>query len=233
MKTYLEKHKIAALIILVIIILILSLIFVPQFKPIVKSIQNLVVPEGSPLYDAFFPDQDEEEPEQTGTGGSSEEEEQEEEIPLNETIEYLSSETYRTCVHTLIIQKCKDYLITTEDTITYEQGLGYFKCYNQFGNNTETPLEITINAPNRIFYNRCGYMFKPTLKEKCLKNMYIEMCMENDLEYTEYNTALGTLICTDDGFYTNEDYEIHEKFMELEVTQETIDNRCGFDTDIV
>jgi len=225
MKTYLEKHKIASLVILVIIILTLSILFVPQFNPVLKTIQNLVIPEDSPFYDDYVPQSDEEEPEQTSTGGSSEEEQ--EETPANDTIEYLSSKTYRTCVHTLIIQKCKDYLITTEDTLTYEQGPGYFKCYNQFGDDTETPLEITINAPNRIFYNRCGYMLKPTLKEKCLKNMYVEMCMENDLEYTEYNTALGTLICTDDGFYTNEDYDIHEKFMELEVTQEMIENRCG------
>jgi len=221
MKSYLEKHKIAALIILVLAILILSLLFVPQFKPVLKSIQSIVVPEDSPFYDDYRPQSDEEEPDQANTGGS-------EEPSANEptsNASYLESETYHTCVHTLFVQKCKEYLSPSTE-LTYEKGPGYIKCYNV----ENTNQELIINVPTRIVYNRCGYLEPLSPREICLKNMFIEMCSEEDLAYTEYNLALGNLICTDDGFYVEYDANSHQKYKELKITEETKKNRCGTDT---
>jgi len=220
MKSYLEKHKIAALIILVIVILGLSIFFVPQFKPILKSIQNVVTPGDNPFYDDYISQSDEEELDQTNTGSGSSEEPSPNNPTSNES--YLNSETYHTCVHTLFIQKCKEYLAPSTE-LEYEKGPGYVKCYNT----QDIDQELIINVPIRIIYNRCGYLEPLKPRDICLKNMFIEMCTENDLEYTEYSLALGTLICTDDGFYVEYDVNSHEKYKELEITEETKENRCG------
>lgn len=225
MKNYLEKHKIAALVILVVVILILSILFIPQLNPIKDYIQNSIIstPENNPLYDDYVPQSDEEEPDQTSMGGSGSSEEPSPENPTsNES--YLNSETYKTCVHTLFIQKCKEYLsLSTE--LSYEKGPGYVKCYNT----QNTDEELIINVPIRIVYKRCGYLEPLKPRDICLKNMFIEMCLEDDLTYTEYGLALGTLICTDDGFYVEYDKDLHEKYKELKITEETKNTRCGSD----
>ncbi|MBL7147447.1 MAG: hypothetical protein ISS82_01325 [Nanoarchaeota archaeon] len=234
MKFKLEKHRIAALVILVIAILTISILFVPQLKPILKSIQDIVTinPEdGSVLYDDYRPGSEELDEQLSGTGGGSSGTSGASGEQSNEStsdINYLNSQTYHTCVHSLFMQKCKEYLQDQEE-ITYTKGPGYVKCYNRFIEGEQE--ELKINVPMRIVYNRCGYQPPLTERERCLKNMYIEMCLENDLEYTEYNTALGIVICTDDGFYFDSD--AHEKYSELNVTQDMIDNRCGFEDDVL
>lgn len=232
MKRKIERHKIAALILLVITILIISLSFTPQLKPIVNKIYDKIVnpdQEGDRLLSDDRPRGGSEEGDGSsssgggGSGGSGGGSGEPSDVPTS-NISYLGSKNYHTCVHTLLIQKCKEYLNPSQE-MAYSEGPGYFKCYNKFA--SENQEELKINVPLRVVYNRCGYQPQLTEKEKCLKNMFIEMCLQNDLEYTEYNTIFGTLVCTDDGFYLESDYNLHEKYLEINVTQEMINNRCG------